>query len=67
MQTFMLFIGTVTAVIGVKLIYDARLIVNKYFSVSQKNTAVIFLKVLGTFCAILGALLISKNWGAMIN
>ncbi|MBR1539764.1 MAG: hypothetical protein IJ629_01025 [Clostridia bacterium] len=67
MQTFMLFIGTITLVIGVKLIYDARLIVNKYFSVSQKNTAVIFLKVLGTFCAVLGAILISKNWGAMIN
>ena len=67
MQTFMLFLGTITLVIGVKLIYDARLIVNKYFSVSQKNTAVIFLKVLGTFCAVLGALLISKNWGAMIN
>ena len=67
MQTFMLFIGTITLVIGVKLIYDARLIVNKYFSVSQKNTAVIYLKVLGTFCAVLGAILISKNWGAMIN
>lgn len=67
MQTFMLFIGTIILVIGVKLIYDARLIVTKYFSVSNKNTAVIFLKVLGTFCAILGALLISKNLGAMIN
>ena len=66
MQTFMLFIGTITLVIGVKLIYDARILVNKYFGVSNKNTAVIFLKVLGTFCAILGALLVSKNWGAII-
>lgn len=61
MQTFMLFIGTIALVIGIKLIYDARILVNKYFSVSDKNSAVIFLKVLGTFCAILGALLISKN------
>ena len=61
MQTFMLFIGTITLVIGVKLIYDARILVNKYFSVSNKNSAVIFLKVLGTLCAILGALLVSKN------
>ena len=66
MQTFTLFIGTIILVIGVKLIYDARPIVNQYFSVSNKNAAVLFLKVLGTFCAILGALLISRNWGAVI-
>ena len=62
MQTFMLFIGTIILAIGVKLIYDARLIVDKYFSVSQKNTAVVFLKGLGTFCAIIGIFVISKNW-----
>lgn len=67
MQIFMLFIGAITAVIGVKLIYDARVLVNKYFSVSAKNSAVVFLKVLGTLCAILGAFLISKNWVAIIN
>ena len=66
MQVFMLFIGAITLVIGVKLIYDARLLVNKYFSVSQKNTAVIFLKILGTLCAILGVFLMSKNWGAIM-
>ena len=66
MQTFMLFIGMVTLVIGVKLIYDARLIVNKYFSVNDKNRAVLFLKICGTFCAILGALLVSKNFGIII-
>ena len=66
MQTFMLFMGTITLVIGVKLIYDARPIVKKYFSVTDKNRAVIFLKVIGTLCAILGALLVSKNWGAML-
>ena len=66
MQTFMLFIGTIILVIGVKLIYDARVLVNKYFSVTNKNTAVNFLKILGTFCAVLGVILISKNWGAII-
>lgn len=66
MQTFILFIGTIILVIGVKLIYDARIIVNKYFSVSNKNGAVMFLKVLGTLCAITGAILISKNWGTII-
>jgi len=66
MQIFMLFIGTITLVIGVKLIYDARLLVEQYFSVSNKNSAVVFLKVLGTFCAILGAFLISKNWNIIL-
>lgn len=58
--------GTIFLAIGVKLIYDARVLVNKYFSVTNKNTAVIFLKVVGTFCTILGAILISENWGAII-
>ena len=66
MQIFMLFIGTITLVIGVKLIYDARLLVEQYFSVSNKNSAVVFLKVLGTFCAILGAFLISKHLGIIL-
>jgi hypothetical protein len=60
MQVFMLFIGTVLLTIGVKLIYDARLIVKKYFSVSDKNTATIFLKVIGTMCIFFGAILVSK-------
>jgi len=67
MQTFILFVGTIMMVIGVKIVYDARLLVEKYFSVSNKNTAVIFLKVVGTFCAILGAFVISKNLGAIIK
>ena len=61
MQVFMLFMGTVLLVIGVKLIYDARLIVKKYFSVNDKNSATIFLKVIGTIFVIIGALLVSKN------
>lgn len=62
MQIFIVFFGAVILVIGVKLIYDARLIVNKYFSVSQKNTAVNVLKVVGTICAIIGVYLVAKNW-----
>ena len=61
MQIFILFMGAISLIIGVKLIYDARLLVNKYFSVTNKNNAVVFLKVLGTLCVILGALLVSKN------
>lgn len=66
MQVFMLFIGTILLVIGVKLIYDARPIVNKYFSVSNRNSATLFLKIFGTACVIVGAILASKNLGLLI-
>lgn len=66
MEIFMLFMGAVISAIGVKLIYDARPIVKKYFSVTNINGATNFLKVVGTFCAILGVILISKNWGVII-
>lgn len=65
MELFMLFIGTSLLIIGVKLIYDARVIVNKYFSVNDKNSATLFLKVIGTMCVILGALLAFKNMGLL--
>jgi hypothetical protein len=65
MKLFMLFIGVMLLVIGVKLIYDARIIVNKYFSVNDKNTATIFLKVIGTVCIIVGAILASRNIGLL--
>ena len=63
MQVFMLFVGTIMLLFGVKLIYDARQIVGKYFSANDKNNAVLFLKVIGTFCVILGTILVSKNLG----
>ncbi len=61
MQIFILFIGAVLLAIGVKLIYDARLIVKKYFSVNDKNSATVFLKVMGTMCAFVGVALVSNN------
>ena len=60
METFLLFIGAVLLMIGVKLIYDARPIVEKYFSVINKNSATLILKVCGTLCAFLGAIFVSK-------
>ena len=60
MQVFMLFIGTILLVFGVKLIYDARLIVEKYFSVNDRNFATLILKIVGTISVIIGTLLVSK-------
>lgn len=60
METFLLFIGIVLLVIGVKLIYDARLIVKKYLGSGSQNTATLVLKVIGTLCSFLGIILVAK-------
>lgn len=60
MQVFMLFIGIVLLLIGVKLIYDSRLITEKYFSVKSKSSTVLFLKVFGFALAVIGTLLVYK-------
>ena len=60
MQVFMLFIGIIALVIGVKLIYDARPIAKTYFSYNDKNMAVGILKVLGFILTVIGVLLVVK-------
>lgn len=58
MRIFLLFIGIIALVSGIKFIYDARPIVKKYFSMSDLNTAVLGLKILGFLLIILGGLII---------
>jgi len=60
MQVFMLFIGIVSLVIGIKLIYDARPIAQTYFSFNDKNIAVVILKGFGFILAVVGAILLIK-------
>lgn len=60
MQIIILFIGVVLLLLGVKLIYDARLVVKKYFSVKNKNTATNILKFIGFVCSFIGVLIVSK-------
>lgn len=62
MRVFLLFIGVIAAVIGVKFIFDARPIVKKYFSFGDKNDASLGLKILGFLLLLLGALLIYFNF-----
>lgn len=62
MKIFLLFIGVVSAVIGVKLVYDARPIVKKYFSFGDKNEATLGLKMFGFIMLIIGGLLIYYNF-----
>lgn len=58
MRVFLLFIGIVSLVSGVKFIYDARPIVKKYFSFGDKNEATLGLKVFGFLLSIIGGTII---------
>lgn len=62
MRIFLLFIGTVALVCGIKFIYDARPIVKKYFSFGDKNDATLGLKMFGFIFAIIGGLLLYFNF-----
>lgn len=62
MKIFLLFIGTVSLVSGVKFIYDARPITKKYFSFGDKNEASLGLKIFGFIFVVIGGLLLYYNF-----
>ena len=47
MKIFLLLIGIIMLVLGIKFVYDARPIVKKYFSFGDKNDATMGLKIFG--------------------
>lgn len=58
MKEFLLFIGIIALVLGVKFVYDARPIVKKYFSLGNKNETTLGLKIFGFLLMIIGGALI---------
>ena len=58
MRIFLLIIGILSLVFGVKFIYDARPIVKKYFGFGDKNEAALGLKILGFLLTIIGGIII---------
>ena len=54
MRNFLLIIGILSLVFGVKFIYDARPIVKKYFGFGDRNEATLGLKILGFLLSIIG-------------
>ncbi len=62
MRIFLLFIGTISAMLGVKFIYDARPIVKELFSFGDKNDATLGLKIFGFLLVMLGGFLIYYNF-----
>lgn len=51
-------IGVIIIAIGVVCIYDARKIVNKFFSTSDTNTATRNLKIAGGVIAVIGSAIV---------
>lgn len=51
-------IGSLIVLIGVVLIYDARLITKKLFGFGDQNEATSGLKILGTLISLVGELII---------
>lgn len=58
MEIIINFIALAMALIGVVMIYDARLITKKMFGFGDQNQAAWGLKLLGFVIAIIGALII---------
>lgn len=62
MRNFLLFIGIIMVVFGIKFVYDARPIVKKYFGFGDKNDATMGLKILGALFLLLGGILLYFNF-----
>lgn len=61
LKTILVIIGTVIALLGTIMVFDARLLTKKLFSFGDQNEATTGLKIFGFFIAIIGALLIYFN------
>ena len=61
MKLFLLFIGVISAVFGIKFVFDARPIVKKYFSGGDKNEGVLAMKIFGFLLLAIGGVLVYFN------
>ena len=57
-QIILRLIGVVIILLGVVLIYDARIITKKVFNFGDQNEATSGFKILGTLWAIIGGLIV---------
>ena len=51
-------IGVIIIALGIVCVYDARKLVNKFFSTSDTNSAVRTMKIVGFVVAIIGGVLV---------
>ncbi|MDR0979299.1 MAG: hypothetical protein LBL91_05210 [Lachnospiraceae bacterium] len=60
-MNLVIFIGIIISLIGVVMIYDARVITKKIFGFGDQNEAALGLKLVGFIIAIIGALIVYFN------
>lgn len=58
MEIVLNFIALIMVLLGVIMVYDARLITKKIFGFGDQNQAALGLKILGFLISIIGALII---------
>lgn len=58
LQIILRLIGAIIVLLGVVLIYDARIITKKLFGFGDQNEATSGLKILGAIVSIIGAMII---------
>ena len=58
---FLFIVGLIIVLIGVIMVYDARILTKKLFGFGDQNEAALGFKILGFFLAIIGLLLIFFN------
>lgn len=61
LKMILIVIGTIIALLGTIMVFDARKLTKKLFGFGDQNEATSGLKILGFFMAIIGALLIYFN------
>lgn len=57
-QIILRLIGTIILLMGVILVYDARIITKKFFGFGNQNDATSGLKILGAMISIIGGLIV---------
>jgi len=60
-KVILMFIGLLLAMLGVIMVYDARILTKKLFSFGDQNEASWGLKILGFIIAIVGGLIVFFN------
>lgn len=61
LKIILVIIGVLIALLGTKMVFDARHLTKKLFSFGDQNEATSGLKIMGFFMAIIGALLVYFN------
>lgn len=61
LRNVLLFIGLLISILGIIMIFDARLLTQKFFSFGDQNEATAGFKIIGFVVAIVGGLVVFFN------